>query len=98
MLLSSNLGNPERRPLTTAQLRVLADRAWKMELPDSERDLEVRDFLALGYNRDMATRIVALLSEEDLLEQISTREDILRAMNRMSSMIYILMIREKSGR
>ena len=69
LLLSSNLGNPDRRPLTTAQLRVLADRAWKMELPDSERDLEVRDFLALGYNRDMATRIVALLSEEELLER-----------------------------
>jgi predicted Rossmann fold nucleotide-binding protein DprA/Smf involved in DNA uptake len=68
LLLGSNLGNPDRRPLTTAQLRVLADRAWKMELPDSERDLEVRDFLALGYSRDMATRIVALLSEEDLLE------------------------------
>ena len=68
LLLGSNLGNPDRRPLTTAQLRVLADRAWKMELPDSERNLEVRDFLALGYNRDMATRIVTLLSEEDLLE------------------------------
>ena len=27
-----------------------------------------------------------------------TREDILRAMNRMSSMIYILMIREKGGK
>ena len=68
LLLSSNLGNPERKPLTTAQLRVLADRAWQMELPASERELEVQDLLALGYNRDMAARIVALLSEEELLE------------------------------
>ena len=68
LLLSSCLGNPERKPLTTAQLRTLADRAWRMELPQSERELEVRDLLELGYSREMATRIVALLSEEELLE------------------------------
>ena len=67
LLLSSNLGNPERKPLTTAQLRVLADRAWQMDLPTSERELQPQDFVALGYNRSMAARMVGLLSEEELL-------------------------------
>lgn len=68
LLLSSCLGNPDRKPLTTAQLRTLADRSWQMELPIPERQLETCDLLALGYSREMATRIVALLSEEELLE------------------------------
>ena len=98
LLLSSNLGNPDRRPLTTAQLRVLAERAWKMDLPDSERDLEIRDFLALGYNRDMATRIVDLLSEEDLLEhylRIAKRHDCL-PLTRVSEG-YPLIVRKRLG-
>ena len=48
LLLSSNLGNSERKPLTTAQLRVLADRAWQMELPASERELEVLRLVVAG--------------------------------------------------
>ena len=68
LLLSSCLGNPERKPLTTAQMRVLADRAWQMDLPAAERSLEIGDLMALGYGREMATRIIALLSEEELLE------------------------------
>ena len=68
LLLSSNLGNPDRKPLSTAQLRTLSQRVTRMSKPETDRDLELTDLLALGYDRTMAQRILALLSEEDLLE------------------------------
>lgn len=68
LLLSSNLGNPERKPLTTAQLRTLSQRAARMARPEADRDLELTDLLALGYDAQMARRILALLDEEDLLD------------------------------
>lgn len=68
LLLSSHLGNPDRRPLSAAQLRMLAQRLQVMEKPTEDRELETRDLLALGYGRDMAERIVCLLSQEDLLD------------------------------
>ncbi len=67
LLLSSQLGNPDRRPLTTAQLRVLADRTWQLDCRDADRDLEEKDLLQLGYNPEMAGRILNLLSEEEAL-------------------------------
>lgn len=68
LLLSSTLGNPERKPLSSAQLRTLSQRATLMPRPKEDRDLEMTDLLALGYDEAMARRILALLYEEDLLE------------------------------
>lgn len=68
LLLSSNLGNPERKPLTSAQLRTLSQRAAVKQKPEADRDLEMTDLLALGYDREMSQRILALLDEEELLE------------------------------
>lgn len=68
LLLSSNLGNPERKPLTYAQLRTLSQRAAVKQKPEADRDLEMTDLLALGYDREMSQRILALLDEEELLE------------------------------
>ena len=68
LLLSSHLGNPERKPLTTAQLRTLADRMRGSTRLAEERDLQLSDLTALGYRSDMARRILALLEEEDLLD------------------------------
>lgn len=68
LLLTSHLGNPERKPLTVAQLRTLADRASRMDAPTQERELEATDLAALGFGREMAQRIVALFSEEALLD------------------------------
>lgn len=68
MLLTSQLGNPDRKVLTPAQLRTLAQRSRQLDLSDPERDLTESDLMALGYNRQMAQRIVALLSERELLE------------------------------
>ncbi len=73
LLLSSCLGDPARKPLTTAQLRTLADRSWQMEDVDPARDLEAGDLMALGYGTAMAEHIVALLSQEDVLEHYLSR-------------------------
>ena len=67
LLLSSHLGNPDRTPLTTAQLRTLAQRIRQMPPPIEDRPLEVSDLRKLGYGEEMAQRIVALLAEEELL-------------------------------
>ena len=67
LLLSSHLGNPERRPLTTAQLRTLADRMRSMERPAEDRSLRASDLMALGYGREFSQRVVDLLEEEEAL-------------------------------
>ena len=73
LLLSSSLGDPARRPLTTAQLRVLADRAWRLDDSQPDRELEVRDLTAIGYNTAEAERILRLLSQEDVLDHYLNR-------------------------
>ena len=67
LLLTSQLGAPERKPLTVAQLRMLATRAGMMKAPAEERDLTVGDLMELGYGEEMARHILQLLSEEELL-------------------------------
>lgn len=69
LLLSSHLGDAERRPLTVPQLRELARRMQMREAPEGDRDLEPADLMALGYGTEMAQRIVSLLSEERLLDR-----------------------------
>lgn len=73
LLLTSVLGDPGRKKLTTAQMRVLAERAWQLDITDEERDLTEEDFLSLGYGRPMAQRIVSLLSQEDVLDHYLSR-------------------------
>jgi len=73
LLLTSHLGDPERKPLTMAQLRILAQRVRMMEKPDIDRELEAGDLLHLGYSRAMAERIVHLLSQGDLLDHYIKR-------------------------
>ena len=73
LLLSSHLGDPDRKPLTTAQLRILADRMRQMEKPVEDRELNRSDLLTLGYNREMADRILELLEDTALLEHYLQR-------------------------
>lgn len=73
LLLTSQLGNPERRPLTTAQLRTLSRWAGAMERPPENRELEIRDLTALGCSPEFARRILKLLSEEALLDHYLQR-------------------------
>lgn len=67
LLLGSQLGNPERKPLSTAALRQLAQRVKSCEKVTNDRDLQVQDVVSLGYGNQMAQRIVDLLSDEQLL-------------------------------
>ena len=77
LLLSSHLGEKRRNPLTTAQLRVMADRMQAAPLPEEDRELEAADLLALGYGPEMAKHIVSLLSEEDVLDYYLRKGQIL---------------------
>jgi len=77
LLLSSHLGEKCRNPLTTAQLRILADRVQNAPIIMDDRDLEPKDLIALGYGPDMAKRIVSLLSEEDVLDYYLRKGQIL---------------------
>jgi predicted Rossmann fold nucleotide-binding protein DprA/Smf involved in DNA uptake len=73
LLLTSQLGNPERKPLTTAQLRILSARVRTAEKDETDRDLTVRDVMLLGYGREMAGHILALLEEQELLRRYCIR-------------------------
>ena len=68
LLLTSQLGNPERKPLTVAQFRTLAKRVSQVEMPVCDRELSDSDVMALGYSEEFSRRIVSLLEEEQLLE------------------------------
>ncbi len=68
-LMTSHLGCPDRRPLTTAQLRKLHRRVRDSEKLPGDRDLEVRDLVSLGCGTEEAERILALLSQEELLRR-----------------------------
>ena len=67
LLLTSKLGNPERKCLSVAQFRVLTQRMQTAVKPEADRELAYTDLMALGYGEEMARRIVALLGEEALL-------------------------------
>lgn len=73
LLLSSHLGDPDRKPLTVPQLRLLADRMQSMEKPEVDRELTQRDIMALGYRADFAGRVVGLLDDEQILNYFVSR-------------------------
>ena len=73
LLLTSHLGNPDRRVLTAAQLRNLARRIRAVEPPEEDRPLTVSDLGTLGYGPEMSGRILSLLREEELLERYLSR-------------------------
>lgn len=65
LLLSSHLGDPQRRVLTVPQLRTLAKRARLLEKAD--RELTEDDLVSLGYDRTMAARMIELLESTEQL-------------------------------
>lgn len=68
LLLTSHLGNPDRNPLTTAQLRMLTDRMRYAPRKQEDRDLTVSDLKELGLRNELAQRAVDLLSDEKQLD------------------------------
>ena len=73
LLLTSQLGNPERKVLTVAQLRTLATRVRALPRPVADRELEPEDLRAMGFSGELAGRIMALLDEEELLDHYLSR-------------------------
>lgn len=73
LLLTSELGVPGRKTLTTAQLRTLANRVRQADWQDKDRDLTLSDLLGLGYGKDMAQRILVLLEDGELLKYYCQR-------------------------
>lgn len=69
LLLTCPLGDPQRRPLTTAQFRELAKRVRAMPKPAEDRDLTLEDLLGLGYQREMAFHILQLLAQKEALHR-----------------------------
>ena len=68
LLLTSNLGDPGRKPLTVAQMRELFHRSEQMKKSDISRDVDVYDFVSIGYSPKAAQRIINLLQDEVLLQ------------------------------
>ena len=73
LLLSSHLGDAQRKPLTAAQLRNLALRMQTMGKNTEDRDLSASDLKAIGYSADMAEHILSLLAEENRLREYLKR-------------------------
>ena len=73
LLLTSHLGDPERRPLTMPQFRELAHRAQSGRSTELERDVDVQDLMRLGYTSQFAGRIVDLLNDERLMDWYLSR-------------------------
>ncbi len=73
LLLTSRLGNPERKILSAAQVRILSGRVQMAQKENVRRDLEVDDLVAMGYGREMAGRMLALLNEEEMLHYYCRR-------------------------
>ena len=75
LLLCCHLGNPERKPLTVAQFRKLARRVRESEKAPGDRELELSDVTALGYDAEDGRRILRLLDEEALLDRYLAKAD-----------------------
>lgn len=73
LLLSSHLGAPDRKILTTAQLRYLGQRVREMENPRQDRELTEEDLLKLGYGREKAGQILRLLEDGEILDYYLSR-------------------------
>lgn len=68
LLLTSHFGDPERKCLTVAQFRELAQRVRAAAPQASMREMEISDLRALGYGQRQAEQILCLLSQEGLLD------------------------------
>lgn len=73
LLLTSQLGNPDRKPLTVAQFRELFLRSERLERTEETRNVTAADLVTMGYGPQMAEHIVELLGEEMFLQHYLQR-------------------------
>lgn len=69
LLLTSDLGNPMRKPLTVAQFRELSRRVDAVRSWDVNREMDVSDLVSLGYSRNVAGHILSLLADGAVLDR-----------------------------
>lgn len=67
LLLTCQLGDPNRKVLTTPQLRNLFRNMGKLCLPEKVRELEEKDLGALGCSKELSRRILELLGRTEQL-------------------------------
>ena len=63
LLLSSKFGDPDRKPLTTAQMRIVAQRAAYLPLVNSGEELTLEHLLAAGVEKQLAEKTLVLLDD-----------------------------------
>lgn len=73
LLLTGTFGDPQRKPLTVSQLRILASRVRGSQAALQDRDLTAEDLISLGYAEEMACKILGLLSDGDILDRYLQR-------------------------
>ena len=96
LLLTSHLGDPARKVLTTAQFRDLTERMQYVLKTAEEREVQERDLVAIGYDRSMAGRILSLLEQEEQLHWYLRRGRDCVPITRVSDG-YPLLLRKKLG-
>lgn len=68
LLLTCSLADPARKPLTTPQLRNLAQRVKAAPRFSPDQQLQETHLVEMGYDRDSARHILELLSQEQQLQ------------------------------
>ena len=68
LLLTSHLGDPQRKVLTMAQMRLLAGCVAASSIGEREGTVTAEDLMSMGFNRPSAHRILDLLSQEEQLQ------------------------------
>ena len=96
LLLTSHLGDPARKVLTTAQFRDLTMRMQYAPKIEEAREIQEWDLLAIGYDRSMAGRILSLLEQEEQLRWYLRRGKDCEPITRVSDG-YPLLLRKKLG-
>ncbi len=67
LLLTSSLGDPDRKPLSVSQFRTLILRSKKLPQLRNASTITMEDMTAMGYDAKMAQRVVRLFGERERL-------------------------------
>lgn len=73
LLLTGKLGDPSRMPLTTAQLRTLAQRIPLLQSSSDDSQLTIAHLASIGIGEPLAGRILRLLEDTPQLEAYLAR-------------------------
>lgn len=73
LLLTGKLGDPSRMPLTTAQLRTLAQRIPLLQPSSDDTQLSIAHLASIGIGEPLAGRILRLLEDAPQLEAYLAR-------------------------